>query len=150
MTYCYEYPRASNTVDAIIIDKQSKSKVLLIKRGNDPFKGYWALPGGYIEMSETLEESIKREILEETNIVNQTFYQYKTFGNPHRDPRGRTITTIFYCFYANDEDHHAGDDAADIKWFDIKDIALLAFDHAEILKEFCKDILNEDCFLNQK
>ena len=81
MSFNYEYPRALNTVDAIIISKK-ENKILLIKRLNEPFKNFWALPGGFIEMEETLLESVKREVLEETSLDNINLREFKVYGDP--------------------------------------------------------------------
>ena len=136
MKYTYEYPRALVTVDAIILDSETKSKVLLIQRGNNPYKGMWALPGGFIEMDEKLEESVAREVEEETSLTGIKFTQFKAFGNPGRDPRDRNICVVFYGYCDNPEAAKAGDDAADEKWFSLSSLPDLGFDHANILEEF--------------
>lgn len=134
--YCYDYPMPAVTVDAIIIDKENKNKILLIERKNNPHKGMWALPGGFIEIDENLEDSIKREVLEETSLENIEFVQFKAFGDVGRDPRGRTIVVVFYGFCENPEKAIAGDDANTLKWFPINDLPALAFDHKKIITEF--------------
>lgn len=136
MKYTYEYPRALNTVDAIIIDGETKSKLLLIKRGNDPFKNCWALPGGFIEMNETLEQSVIRETEEETSLTGIEFHQFRAFGNPGRDPRDRNIVIVFYGYCNTPEKISAGDDAKEIRWFELDNLPELAFDHKQIIKEF--------------
>jgi len=137
MIYKYEYPRALNTVDAIIIDSATKSKILLIQRGNEPFKNCWALPGGFIEMDETIEQSVIRETEEETSLTGIEFHQFRAFGNPGRDPRDRNIVVVFYGFCNSPELAKAGDDAKDLKWFDIANLPNLAFDHDQIIREYC-------------
>jgi 8-oxo-dGTP diphosphatase len=141
MTYTYEYPRALVTVDAIIIDSETKSKILLIKRGNEPFKNFWALPGGFIEMQETLEQSVIRETEEETSLTGIAFKQFKAFGNPGRDPRDRNIVVVFYGFCNKPELARAGDDAKEHKWFELKNLPNLAFDHELIIQDFFKSVL---------
>lgn len=136
MIYTYEYPRAMNTVDAIIIDKKTKSQILLIKRLNDPYKNCWALPGGFIEMDETLEESVIRETMEETSLSGIEFEQFRIYGNPGRDPRGRNITLTFYGLCENPEQAKAGDDAGELKWFLLNDLPELAFDHQKMINDF--------------
>jgi 8-oxo-dGTP diphosphatase len=124
------------TVDAIILDEQTKKKILLIKRKNDPYKSMWALPGGFIEMNENLEDSVKREVLEETCLTGIEFTQFRAFGNVGRDPRGRNIVIVFYGFCKNPDNARGGDDAAETCWFDIGNLPELAFDHSEIIKSF--------------
>jgi len=136
MRYTYDYPRALNTVDAIIIDSTTKSKILLIKRGNEPFKNCWALPGGFIEMDETLEQSVIRETEEETSLIGIEFKQFKAFGAPGRDPRDRNIVVVFYGFCDSPELAKAGDDAKELTWFDLNNLPELAFDHKLIIKEY--------------
>jgi len=132
--YHYEYPRPMVTVDMVVLRKE-KSEVLLIERGNDPFRGEWALPGGFIEMNEKLEESAIRELQEETGITGIALKQLKTYGEPGRDPRGRTISVIFGGQAIEGEQAIAGDDAAKAEWFSIHGLPKLAFDHSLILEE---------------
>lgn len=136
MTYTYNYPMAMNTVDAIIVDKKTKSQILLIKRVNDPYKNCWALPGGFIEMNETLLESVIRETKEETSLSDIEFYQFKTYGNPGRDPRGRNITVVFFGYCQDTEKAQAGDDAKELFWFSLDDLPDLAFDHKIIIDDY--------------
>ncbi len=135
--YCYDYPRPLVTVDIVLLmDAFSHPKVLLIRRKNPPFEGLWALPGGFLEMDETLEESALRELNEETNISDVELTQVGTFGNPDRDPRGRVIT-IAYVGIINSEQQKAvaGSDAAEVAWFSTLDLPRLAFDHSEIIEK---------------
>lgn len=135
--YCYDYPRPSVTVDIVLLtDVFPHLKVLLIRRKNPPFEGLWALPGGFLEMDETLEESALRELNEETNISDVELTQVGTFGHPDRDPRGRVIT-IAYVGIINSEQQTtvAGSDAAEAAWFSTLDLPQLAFDHSEIIKK---------------
>ncbi len=137
--YTYKYPRPSVTVDAILISKQNS--VLLIERGGEPFKGKWALPGGFIEMDESLEIACRRELEEETGLRVGELTQFRAYGAVDRDPRGRTISVIFYSFQEEEPIPRAGDDAANARWFPIDQLPELAFDHHLIIKEFKKDIL---------
>ena len=89
--YCYEYPRPSVTADVVLVTTEMLPRVLLVKRKNEPFAGKWALPGGFIDMAETLEETARRELQEETGITVKRLEQLHTFGDPGRDPRGRKI-----------------------------------------------------------
>jgi 8-oxo-dGTP diphosphatase len=143
MKYTYEYPRALNTVDAIIVDEQTKSKIVLIKRANEPYKNCWALPGGFIEMEETLEQSVVRETKEETALSEIQFHQFKAFGNPGRDPRDRNIVVVFYGYCNNPGEIAAGDDAKEIGWFSLNNLPELAFDHKQIVSEFVAEKLSE-------
>jgi 8-oxo-dGTP diphosphatase len=137
--YTYQYPRPAVTVDAILISKQQS--VLLIERGREPFKGKWALPGGFIEMDESLEVACLRELEEETGIRVGELKQFKAYGAVDRDPRHRTISVLFYAFTDEELIACAGDDAAKAKWFPINELPELAFDHHLILEEFKKEIL---------
>ena len=143
MKYTYYYPRASVTVDIIIFCQfEGKTKVLLIERGNEPYKNNWAFPGGFIEMDETLEESAVRELHEETGMCGVRLHQYKAYGDPGRDPRGRNISVIFYGFTDIKNSIVAGsDDAKNAGWFNQDEIPDMAFDHNKILndvKQFLK------------
>ncbi len=135
--YCYDYPRPSVTVDIVLLtDAFPHPKVLLIRRKNSPFKGLWALPGGFLEMDETLEESALRELNEETNISDVELIQVGTFGHPDRDPRGRVITVAYVGFIKSEQQETvAGSDAAEVAWFSTLDLPQLAFDHNEIIEK---------------
>ena len=133
--YCYEYPRASVTVDCVLFGlSEDKLKVLLIQRAHDPFAGKWALPGGFAEMEESLEESAKRELEEETGLSKIYLEQLYTFGDLGRDPRGRTISVAYFALVqAAEHTAQGADDASDAGWFGIDKLPKLAFDHAKIL-----------------
>jgi 8-oxo-dGTP diphosphatase len=137
MSYTYPYPKASVTVDIVIFCKSMQhTKVLLIQRGNEPFRNLWALPGGFIEMDETLEESAVRELHEETGLQEVRLHQFKTYGDPGRDPRGRTISIVFYGFTDISNSLVAGaDDAKNAGWFARDEIPDMAFDHNKVLDE---------------
>ncbi|HCY43360.1 MAG TPA: NUDIX hydrolase [Prolixibacteraceae bacterium] len=137
--YTYSYPRPAVTVDAILIS--NKNAVLLIERGREPYKGKWALPGGFIEMNESLEDACRRELEEETGLRIEVLKQFKAFGAVNRDPRHRTISVIFYAFTDDELIARAGDDAAKVQWFPITQLPGLAFDHQQILDEFISEIL---------
>jgi len=134
--YCYKYPRASITVDAVIAQKET-NKILLIRRGKDPYSGKWALPGGFVEEDELLAEACKRELKEETGLLVNNLEQLKVYDKLDRDPRGRTISIAFYGF-TNEENSKVkgGDDAAFAEWFPIDALPPLAFDHNMIIKDF--------------
>lgn len=138
--FCYEYPRPAVCVDIIVLCKtNSQNFILLIERKRPPFDNCWALPGGFIEMNETLEQSALRELKEETGIECDSLKQYATYGNPNRDPRGRTVSIIYYNLLENIIEAKAGDDAAKAKWFNISELPTLAFDHNKIIEDFLND-----------
>ena len=122
------------TVDAVIISKGEQPKILLVQRGNDPYKGDWALPGGFLEEDETLEEGAKRELEEETGLLIKTIKQIGAFGNPGRDPRGRTISIAFLGTVESPVEVKGDDDAAEAKWFKLSQLPELAFDHQRIIE----------------
>jgi len=137
--YSYSYPRPAVTVDAILISPDRK--ILLIERGREPYKGQWALPGGFIDMDEELETACIRELEEETGIRLEALRQFKAYGGVNRDPRHRTISIIFYAFTDNELIARAGDDASKAQWFSINQIPELAFDHQLILENFQAEVL---------
>jgi len=109
-------------------------EVLLVRRGNDPFKGRWALPGGFVEADEDLPEAAARELAEETGLRPAVMDQVGAWGTPGRDPRGRTVSVIYAAVARPCEDTvRGGDDAADAAWHAAGDAPPLAFDHSEIL-----------------
>ena len=142
--FIYPYPRPAVTVDALVFRTTGKeTEVLLIKRGNPPFEGMWAAPGGFINMDETPETAAARELAEETGITGIKLFQYHTYGAVDRDPRHRTIS-IAYTGMLNDTDQAAagGDDAAEAAWFPLYKLPPLAFDHSQIIAgaiEFGRD-----------
>ncbi len=135
--YTYEYPRPSLTVDIIIFTlRDNLLQVLLIQRADEPFKGMWALPGGFVNMDETLEAAALRELQEETGLAGEAFLeQLYTYGDPERDPRGRVVTVAYFALIHADAPirSEGGSDASQAHWFPIDDLPALAFDHAEIL-----------------
>ena len=137
-TYTYNYPKPSVTTDCIIIKTvDDKNEVLLIKRRHNPFAGKWALPGGFVENHEDLEDGAKRELEEETGLTNLELHQFKTYGTPGRDPRGHTISVVYYGIIENNSiKMKAGDDAEEAAWFDLNQLPPLAFDHDQILNDF--------------
>lgn len=132
--YSYEYPRAAMTADAVIFGFDGQDlQVLLVERGVEPYKGCWAFPGGFLKMTETIEECARRELMEETGLESGYMEQLGVFSDVERDPRGRVITTAFYALVRMTE-VKGGDDAAEARWFRIKDVPRLAFDHDRILR----------------
>jgi 8-oxo-dGTP diphosphatase len=132
--YTYDYPRPAVTVDIVVITREARPRVLLIRRKHEPFAGKWAIPGGFVDMDETLEASARRELREETGIQVRRLEQLAAFGDPGRDPRGRTISIVFLArASATNLRPRAGDDAAECAWHDLAHPPALAFDHAKIL-----------------
>ena len=135
--HTYKYPRAALTVDAIVYFVEDKTpKVLLIERGRDPFKNKWALPGGFIEMDETLEQACIRELQEETGVEVGQMEQFRAFDAIDRDPRHRTISVVFSVKIDSEQKVIGSDDASNAAWFSLAELPELAFDHAQILSEF--------------
>ena len=129
------YERPSVTVDVVILTvRERRLEVLLIRRRHWPFEGMWAIPGGFVEPNESLEDSARRELQEETGVTDVYLEQLYTFGDPGRDPRTRVITVVYYALLRADQLHpRAGDDAADAQWFPAYEHPPLAFDHDKIL-----------------
>lgn len=135
--YTYRYPRPALTVDAIVYIKEDDSYfILLIQRGQEPFIGKWALPGGFINIDERLEEACIRELKEETGLHLKQMEQFKTFDAIDRDPRGRTISVVYYAEVSEKIAVKGGDDAENAEWFSLLNLPAMAFDHYDILKEF--------------
>lgn len=137
MPYTYEYPRPALTVDCVIfgLDERQALQVLLIQRDHDPFEGQWALPGGFVDMGEPLEEAALRELEEETGVREVFIEQLYTFGAPDRDPRGRVVSVAYYAL-VNLSEHpvQAASDAREVAWYSLNELPSLAFDHAQILR----------------
>ncbi len=135
--YCYKYPRPAYTADCMVFSENSKKlEILLIKRASEPYKGYWAFPGGFVDIDETSYDAAKRELLEETGLKIDKLSEFGVFDIPNRDPRGRTVTVVYYTFYKGSISKLiAGDDAAEAQFFPITDLPELAFDHHEILQK---------------
>jgi 8-oxo-dGTP diphosphatase len=123
-------------VDAMVFSGSGDGlQLLLIRRGNEPYKGMWAIPGGFVEDDEELETAAMRELEEETGFKVPAMTQLYTFGRVGRDARGRTITVTYYTHAdANSQRVLGADDATDAQWVYVKDITALAFDHMEMLE----------------
>ena len=141
-TYTYDYPRPAVTADSVVFCNGSDGlSVLLIERANDPFKGCWAFPGGFMDMEENAENCAKRELKEETGMEVRSLEYLGTFSEVNRDPRGRTITIAYYAVVEK-SDVIGADDASQAKWFPIDSIPSLAFDHEEILRAALKLLID--------
>ncbi len=135
--YTYQHPRPAVSVDIVLFQKINKEyQVLLIKRAQDPFRGSYALPGGFVEMKESQEQAAERELREETGLQNIQLIQIQTFSEPNRDPRGHVISTAFGALIGEDDQiqPRAGSDAAEVGWFYLSDLPVLAFDHKLIIQ----------------
>ncbi len=138
--YSYKYPHPSVTTDCVIFGFDgSRLKVLLVERGVEPFKGKWALPGGFLRMDESAEQGALRELQEETGLKTAYIKQFHTFTDPDRDPRERVITIAYYALVRL-QDVVAGDDAARAGWFSLDEVPSLAFDHDRILRTAIQEI----------
>lgn len=136
MSYTYEYPRAALTVDCVVFGlDEGDLKVLLVQRGLEPFKGRWALPGGFVRVDETLDDAARRELEEEAGLKDVFLEQLYTFGEVKRDPRERVVSVAYYAlvkmsFHAT----KAATDAVDAQWYSLSKVPRLTFDHMEILQ----------------
>jgi 8-oxo-dGTP diphosphatase len=135
MPYTYDYPRPAVTADCVVMTKESVPHVLLIERGNDPFKGCWAFPGGFMDMDETTEHCAIRELKEETGLVVEKVLQIGAYSNVDRDPRGRTVSVAYLAVIDKPVDVTGQDDAAKAQWFPIDALPPLAFDHEDIMND---------------
>jgi 8-oxo-dGTP diphosphatase len=148
--FTYEFPRPGVTADTVLFAMRAQDlAVLLVKRKNPPYKGAWAIPGGFVNANEPLDRAAARELMEETGVTGVPLEQLGAFGDPGRDPRGHTITVAFYSFVVADTQPVAADDAAAADWFPLRSLPLpswgerppaarrkgvkLAFDHAHII-----------------
>ena len=148
MAYTYKYPRPAVTADCIVITKEAEPKVLLIERGDEPFKGCWAFPGGFMNMDETTEQCAIRELEEETGLKVNEVHQIGAYSKVDRDPRGRTVTVAYLAIVDVSMTVKGQDDAAKAQWFPLSafldkpsgkaERPELAFDHEEIMQDAIK------------
>ncbi len=123
------------TVDIVIFTlREGDLQVLLVKRKNPPFEGRWAIPGGFVEKDESLEDAAARELFEETHVEGVHIEQLYTFGAPNRAPRGRTITVAYFALVPGELAVQAGDDAAEAQWKSVYKLPSMAFDHNQIVQ----------------
>ena len=148
LKYCYKYPHPAVTADCVIFSYDDNDiKVLLIQRGNEPYKGYWAFPGGFMNIDENAEQCALRELEEETGLKDVKLDQLYTFTDVNRDPRERVITITYYGIVEL-TDIKGNDDAAQAQWFSLDKIPPLAFDHDLIFKK-ALEIVKEKGFITK-
>ena len=135
MAYTNKYPRPAVTADCIVITRETEPKVLLIQRRDQPFKGGWAFPGGFMNMDETTEQCAIRELEEETGLQVSKIQQIGAYSKVDRDPRGRTITVAYLTIIDEPIAVTGQDDAAKAQWFPIDTLPSLAFDHEDIMQD---------------
>lgn len=135
VNFTYAYPRAALTVDCVVFGYDAGGlKVLLIQRAAEPFKGCWALPGGFMRVDETLDAAARRELAEETGLQDIFLEQLFTFSTVDRDPRERVVSVAYYALVKlSDHRARAATDAANAQWHPVSNVPSLAFDHGEIL-----------------
>ncbi len=135
MPHTYQYARPALTVDCVVFGLDDDGlKVLLIQRDLEPFRGRWALPGGFVRVDEGLEDAALRELREETGLGKVYLEQLYTFGDPGRDPRERVVTVAYYALVKlGDHRVQAATDAREAAWFAADDLPRLAFDHDTIV-----------------
>ena len=133
--FTYKYPRPAVTTDCVVFGFDGHDlKVLLIERGNEPYKGYWAFPGGFLNMDENATQGALRELEEETGLKLNYIKEFGTFSDVNRDPRERVVSIAFYAL-AKKADVKGGDDAAKAQWFALNEVPHLAFDHDYMLRK---------------
>ena len=135
MEYTYKYPRPAFTADCVVMTTEATPHVLLIKRGINPFKGYWAFPGGFMNIDETAEQCAIRELKAETGLSVSSIHQIGAYSKVDRDPRGRTITVAYLATIDAPVQVCGQDDAAKAEWFSIDALPSMAFDHEDIIKD---------------
>ncbi len=138
MEYTYKYPRPAVTADCVVMTREAEPKVMLIQRGEEPFKGAWAFPGGFMNMDETTEQCAIRELEEETGLQLSDVHQIGAYSKVDRDSRGRTITVAYLAIIDEPVAVTGQDDAAKAKWWPVDTLPPLAFDHIDIMQDATK------------
>ena len=137
MSFTYEYARPALTVDAVLFGLDTTDlKILLIRRGLEPFKGKWSLPGGFVRIGESPDDSVARELAEETGVKVKRLVQLGAYGAPGRDPREHVVSIAFLGLTPVCDHKPAADtDAEAVAWHPIDDLPSLAFDHATMVED---------------
>lgn len=132
------------TVDiAVFRTVDNQLEILLIQRKNEPFKNQYALPGGFVDADESIEQAAIRELEEETSVKVSKIKQFGAYGNPNRDPRGYMVSIAYLTKVSPDTQVKAADDAKNVKWFKLNNLPELAFDHKEIIKDAVEAFLHQ-------
>jgi 8-oxo-dGTP diphosphatase len=134
------YPRPMLTVDIVVLTDAQMPEVLLIQRGNPPFRGRWALPGGFVEESEPVAQAALRELAEETGLRASDLRLLGVYDTPGRDPRGWTVSVVYLAQIAERVDVAGADDASDARWFACDALPELAFDHPIVLADALRTV----------
>jgi len=136
MSYTYSFPCPALTADAVVFS-ESDQCIVLIKRANEPFRGMWALPGGFVDPDEEPSVACQRELQEETGLQLVNGDLIGVFGEKGRDPRGWTVSVAYFFKVDSAENSKAkaGSDSSELNWFSVKKLPLLAFDHQKIIEE---------------
>jgi 8-oxo-dGTP diphosphatase len=130
-----EFSKPAVTVDVVLMTlRDNDLQVLLIKRDHAPYRGRWAIPGGFVHLNETLEAAARRELKEETGVTHVYLEQLYTFGDPQRDPRGHVISVAYIALVPAPVEVKGGSDAREARWWPIKQLPPLAFDHTRIVQ----------------
>ncbi len=142
--FCYQYPRPAVTADVVVLaGDRGNEHLLLIKRLFPPFQGQWALPGGFMDLDEDLDETPARELAEETGLTDISLVQLGAFGEVNRDPRHRTITVAYLAQVDSCRPVKGGDDAEQACWFPVENLPPLAFDHSKIIEKALKFVAQQ-------
>ena len=145
--YTYNYPHPAVTADCLVFARSDEGmKLLLIQRKNEPCKGKWAFPGGFMNIDETTIDAARRELKEETGLMVGELIRVGVFDAVHRDPRERIITVAYYTILDKPAEVSGLDDAAQAKWFLLTELPDLAFDHREILQE-AEGVMGDGCWM---
>ncbi len=134
--HTYDHPHPIMAADSVIVTlREGELCLLLVRRGHEPYENHWAIPGGFVNENEPLDEAAARELEEETGLSNVPLRQMRAYGDPGRDPRGWAVSIVYLALI--DCRRHAlkaGDDAREAEWFPITDLPPLAFDHDRIVE----------------
>lgn len=135
MSYTYRWPRPAVAVDTAVFRRRAGAlEVLLIQRRNEPFKGRWCLPGGFLDEDEAAEDAALRELREETGLRLSALEQVHAFSEPDRDPRGHVVSITHAAVISGARAVRSGSDAVGVGWFDVKRLPLLGFDHGRAIR----------------